>query len=100
MLCYSCCFWCHLFLQLARFFSFDDVSLMMLRLPGVLSHPDGSLAGTSMAKVQLVPSGMLSSNALDFSVVDMDHGLPCWQNRYNHPGGPHCPRDVPHLGNF
>lgn len=76
MLCYSCCFWGHLFLQLARFFSFDGVSLVMLMLPGVLSHPDGSVAGTSMARIQLVPSGMLSSNALYFSVVDMDHGLP------------------------
>lgn len=58
----------------------------MLVLPGVLSHPDGSVAGTSMAKVQLVPSGMLSGSALGLPVVDTDHGLPCWQNRYNHPG--------------
>lgn len=73
-------------------------------LPGILGH-DSSVAGISMAKFQLVPTGMLSSNAKDVPEVRMDHGLSSQQNGYNRPGhgsfllgGPQCQRTV--LGMF
>jgi len=49
----------------------------MLTLSGILSH-ESSVAGTSMAKFHLVPTGMLSNHAQDVPEVSMDHGLHEW----------------------
>lgn len=76
----------------------------MQTLPGTLSH-NRAVAGTSMAKLQLVPAGIVSSNFKDVPEVIMDHGRPSLWNGYNHPGhglflpgGPQCQRTI--LGMF